>query len=58
MVFTDPEVASVGLTERAAREEKANVEVVDFDIGEIAGARLFADHYQGQARLVVDDDRG
>ena len=58
VVFTDPEVASVGLTERAAREEKANVKVVDFDIGEIAGARLFSDHYRGQARLVVDDDRG
>jgi pyruvate/2-oxoglutarate dehydrogenase complex dihydrolipoamide dehydrogenase (E3) component len=58
VVFTDPEVASVGLTERAAREQKLNVKVVDFDIGEIAGARLFSDHYRGRARLVVDDDRG
>jgi pyruvate/2-oxoglutarate dehydrogenase complex dihydrolipoamide dehydrogenase (E3) component len=58
VVFTDPEVASVGLTERAAREKKLKVKVVDFDIGEVAGARLFSDHYRGQARLVVDDDRG
>ena len=41
VVFTDPEVASVGLTEAAAREQKVNVKVVDFDIGQIAGARLF-----------------
>jgi dihydrolipoamide dehydrogenase len=57
VVFTDPEVASVGRTEAAAREEKVNVKVVDFDIGQVAGARLHSDSYHGQARLVVDDDR-
>jgi dihydrolipoamide dehydrogenase len=57
VVFTDPEVASVGLSEAAAREQKVNVKVVDFDIGQIAGARLHSDDYHGQARLVVDDDR-
>jgi dihydrolipoamide dehydrogenase len=57
VVFTDPEVASVGLSEAAAREQKINVKVVDFDIGQIAGGRLHSDDYHGQARLVVDDDR-
>jgi dihydrolipoamide dehydrogenase len=57
VVFTDPEVASVGLSEAAAREQNLNVKVVDFDVGQIAGARLFADRYEGRARLVVDDDR-
>jgi pyruvate/2-oxoglutarate dehydrogenase complex dihydrolipoamide dehydrogenase (E3) component len=57
VVFTDPEVASVGLTEAGAQSRKLEVEVVDFDIGEIAGARLYADGYEGRARLIVDDDR-
>jgi dihydrolipoamide dehydrogenase len=30
---------------------------VDYDIGAVAGARLFADGYAGQARMVVDEDR-
>jgi pyruvate/2-oxoglutarate dehydrogenase complex dihydrolipoamide dehydrogenase (E3) component len=33
------------------------VDVVDFDLGEIAGARLFADKYKGRARIVIDADR-
>ncbi len=54
VVFTDPEVASVGLTERVARERGLSVDVVDFDLGQIAGSRLFADGYQGRARIIVD----
>ncbi len=57
VVFTDPEVASAGLTERAARERGLRVDVVDFELGEIAGARLFADDYKGRARIVIDADR-
>jgi pyruvate/2-oxoglutarate dehydrogenase complex dihydrolipoamide dehydrogenase (E3) component len=57
VVFTDPEVASAGLTERAARERGLRVDVVDFDLGEISGARLFADNYKGRARIVIDADR-
>ncbi len=57
VVFTDPEAASVGLTERVARERGLEVDVVDFDLGEIAGARLHADGYKGRARIVVDRER-
>jgi dihydrolipoamide dehydrogenase len=32
--------------------------VVDYDLGAVAGAKLFQDGYTGQARMVVDEDRG
>ncbi|MGO1833794.1 PF00070 family, FAD-dependent NAD(P)-disulphide oxidoreductase [Actinomycetales bacterium JB111] len=58
VVFTDPEVASVGLTEARAREEGLDVRAVDVDLGAIAGASLQADDYAGRARMVVDESRG
>ena len=57
VVFTQPEVASVGLTAAAARAAGRNVRVVDYDLGAVAGSKLFADGYTGQARMVVDEDR-
>lgn len=57
VVFTAPEVASVGLTEQAARDRGINVDVVDFDLGQIAGSRLYADDFKGHARIVVDAHR-
>jgi len=57
VIFTDPEVASVGLTARAAEAAGLNTRVVDFPIGEIAGSSVHRDGYRGQARLVVDEDR-
>lgn len=57
VTFTDPEVASVGLTASAARERHASVETVDFDLAAIAGASLLRDDYAGRARLVVDAER-
>ena len=33
------------------------VRVVEYEIGNVAGARLFADDYQGRAQMVVDEDR-
>ncbi|NHC13272.1 dihydrolipoyl dehydrogenase family protein [Motilibacter deserti] len=58
VVFTDPQVASVGLTEKAARERGYDVRVVDYDIGWVAGASLVADDYTGKASMVVDEKRG
>nr|WP_042189249.1 NAD(P)/FAD-dependent oxidoreductase [Kibdelosporangium sp. MJ126-NF4]CEL18381.1 PF00070 family, FAD-dependent NAD(P)-disulphide oxidoreductase [Kibdelosporangium sp. MJ126-NF4]CTQ97864.1 PF00070 family, FAD-dependent NAD(P)-disulphide oxidoreductase [Kibdelosporangium sp. MJ126-NF4] len=57
VTFTDPEVASVGLTEAAARKAGYTVSVVDYEIGYIAGASLYADDYSGKARMVVDQQR-
>ncbi|MFI9272279.1 dihydrolipoyl dehydrogenase family protein [Kitasatospora sp. NPDC052896] len=58
VVFTDPEAVSVGLTATAAERAGLRVRVVDYEIGQVAGASLQADGYQGRARMVVDEDRG
>jgi dihydrolipoamide dehydrogenase len=57
VVFTDPEVASVGLTENEARKRGFNVRVVDCDMDGIPGAALHTDGYSGHARMIVDEDR-
>jgi dihydrolipoamide dehydrogenase len=55
-VFTDPEVASVGLTAAKAEEKGLKVRCIDQDIT-VAGSSLHADGYTGWARLVVDSNR-
>lgn len=57
VIFTDPEVASVGLTAAQANDQGLGVRVVDIDLGTVAGAALHADGYTGQARMVVDTER-
>ena len=57
VVFTDPEVGAAGLTEAEARQAGLDVRVVDYAIGDVAGASLYADGYRGQARMVVDEAR-
>jgi pyruvate/2-oxoglutarate dehydrogenase complex dihydrolipoamide dehydrogenase (E3) component len=58
VVFTEPEVAAVGLTEAQARQRGMTVRAVDYEIGQVAGAALYADGYSGRARVVVDESRG
>jgi dihydrolipoamide dehydrogenase len=58
VVFTDPQVAAVGLTEAAARARGHAVSAVEYDLGQVAGASLLADGYTGRAKLVLDADRG
>ncbi|MFK3834634.1 dihydrolipoyl dehydrogenase family protein [Microbacterium sp. NPDC087868] len=57
VTFSIPEVGSVGLTEKAARDAGHEVKVVDYDLGWVAGASLYEDGFEGQARLVVDTAR-
>ena len=57
MVFTQPEVAAVGLTLAAAERLGLRVKAVDQEIGDVAGASLYADGYRGRARVVFDLDR-
>ncbi|MGW2679109.1 dihydrolipoyl dehydrogenase family protein [Streptomyces sp. NPDC001436] len=56
-VFTLPEVASVGLTERAARRAGFTVRTAEYRTDDVAGAALHADGYRGHAKLVVDAER-
>ena len=54
VVFAQPQVASVGLTEAKAREKGIDVEVLGYELGNVAGASLMRDGFQGHAQLVVD----
>jgi pyruvate/2-oxoglutarate dehydrogenase complex dihydrolipoamide dehydrogenase (E3) component len=57
VVFTDPQVGSVGLTEQRARDRGLPVRAVTYDLGKVSGAALLADGYTGHATLVVDTER-
>ncbi|MFL6495576.1 MAG: hypothetical protein ACJ703_04015 [Nitrososphaera sp.] len=57
VIFTDPQIGSVGLTEESARALKINVRAVASEIGTLPGAQLHTDGYDGQAKIVVDEDR-
>lgn len=58
VVFTDPEVAAVGLLAAEAEERGLRVRAVDVPMDKAAGSGLHAEGYQGTARIVVDEDRG
>ncbi|HEY6493750.1 MAG TPA: NAD(P)/FAD-dependent oxidoreductase [Trebonia sp.] len=57
VVFSIPEVAAVGLTAEQATAAGVRVRVVEYEIGNVAGASLYADGYRGRAQMVVDSDR-
>jgi pyruvate/2-oxoglutarate dehydrogenase complex dihydrolipoamide dehydrogenase (E3) component len=57
VTFSEPEVASVGLTSDAAREAGYDIRVVDYDLSWVAGSSVQADGYTGKARMVVDEER-
>jgi dihydrolipoamide dehydrogenase len=58
VVFTEPQVASVGLTLSAAREAGISASCSDADVTATAGASFAGGDVPGRARIVVDDDRG
>jgi pyruvate/2-oxoglutarate dehydrogenase complex dihydrolipoamide dehydrogenase (E3) component len=57
VVFTDPEIASVGLTAAKAEAAGLRIRVVDYDLAATAGSAVHAEGYRGHARMVVDEDR-
>jgi pyruvate/2-oxoglutarate dehydrogenase complex dihydrolipoamide dehydrogenase (E3) component len=57
VIFTVPEIAAVGLTAGQARDRGIATRVVSYEIGNVAGASLFADGYTGHAEMVVDTSR-
>jgi dihydrolipoamide dehydrogenase len=56
-VFTSPQVAAVGLTSARAAQSGRPHRVVEYPIGDVAGAAGFADGYSGTAVAVVDTER-
>ncbi|MFI6814495.1 dihydrolipoyl dehydrogenase family protein [Nonomuraea sp. NPDC050328] len=58
VVFTDPEIAGVGLTTDEAARLGRDVDIVDYDLGLLAGAHQHSPGYRGRARILLDPARG
>jgi len=58
VVFTDPQLAAVGLTLQSAREQGLNAIAYDVPSSATAGASFHGRNTPGSSRLVVDEDRG
>lgn len=56
VVFTDPELANVGRTIAQAENDGFRASTVELPI-QVAGSSLHAEHYEGWAQLVIDEDR-
>jgi mycothione reductase len=56
-VFTDPQIASVGLTENQARAKGLNIRTKVQDFGDVAYGWAMEDT-TGIAKIIVDDDTG
>lgn len=54
VIFTDPQVATVGLTEQQAREAGFDVQAVEYELGALAGTRVMRERYTGRAKIVLD----
>jgi dihydrolipoamide dehydrogenase len=57
VIFTEPQVASVGLTEATARQRGLAVRTVQIALEDVAGYALYGPSWKGIAKLVVDGDR-
>ncbi|MDN5838235.1 MAG: NAD(P)/FAD-dependent oxidoreductase [Yaniella sp.] len=58
VVFTDPQVASVGLTEEAANDAGYDVVTGEVDFADVVGAGLLRDDVVGKGKVVVDKATG
>ncbi len=56
VVFTDPQVASVGLTARQAKDAGRSFRTLDQPLAGASGAALLRDDLAGEVRLVVDEE--
>ncbi|MCB5280989.1 MULTISPECIES: NAD(P)/FAD-dependent oxidoreductase [unclassified Arthrobacter] len=56
VVFTDPELASVGRSVDQAHKDGYRATSVQLPI-QVAGSALHAEHYEGWAQLVIDEER-
>jgi pyruvate/2-oxoglutarate dehydrogenase complex dihydrolipoamide dehydrogenase (E3) component len=57
VTFTDPQVASVGLTEAQARDRGLSVRAVRIPLQETAAAAVAGEDVTGTAQLVIDEAR-
>ncbi|MFU8840120.1 MAG: dihydrolipoyl dehydrogenase family protein [Nitriliruptoraceae bacterium] len=57
VVFTDPQIAAVGLTEQGAKDAGHDVLAVSYNLGHTAGGALNGKGTSGTAQLVIDRAR-
>jgi len=57
VIFSDPQVAAVGLTCSQARDRNIPFRSVEVDLGSVAGTALLGSGITGKAQLVIDDAR-
>ena len=57
VIYSDPQVAAVGLTEAQAREAGHDVTTVAYNVGHSAGGALLGKGTDGTAKLVIDRHR-
>jgi dihydrolipoamide dehydrogenase len=57
VIFTDPQVAAVGLTEADAGQQGLVVDTVTSNLGDVPGAYTLGRDVRGTAKLVIDRDR-
>jgi pyruvate/2-oxoglutarate dehydrogenase complex dihydrolipoamide dehydrogenase (E3) component len=57
IIFTDPQVCAVGLTEEQARERGIEVRSVTYGTGDVPGAYVSGNGISGTSKLVVDEAR-
>jgi dihydrolipoamide dehydrogenase len=57
VVFTDPQIAAVGLTEAQAKDKGVDVETVSVTTSGNAGASFYGRNTPGTSQLVIDGER-
>ncbi|MDX1689931.1 MAG: NAD(P)/FAD-dependent oxidoreductase [Acidimicrobiia bacterium] len=57
VVFTEPQIAAVGDTERQAGERGIRVRTVQYELGDLAGSATLGHGIRGTCQLVIDEDR-
>jgi dihydrolipoamide dehydrogenase len=58
VIFTDPQLAAVGLTLQAAADQGMNARAYDVETSGTAGASFYGRNTEGTCRLVVDESEG
>jgi dihydrolipoamide dehydrogenase len=57
VIFTDPQICAVGLTEEQALERGIEIRAVIYGTGNVPGAYVLGDGVSGTSKLVVDERR-
>ncbi|MFN2504640.1 MAG: NAD(P)/FAD-dependent oxidoreductase [Acidimicrobiales bacterium] len=58
VIFTDPQIAAVGLTERQAQEEGIEARVIACPTDSVAGSTVRGEGMSGTCQVIVDHHRG